>query len=186
MYPQDLLRLYYSSVGQRDAWSNQAAKVDARVEDEWDSIYVDCQDGADVDTQDYSFDRGSGLTFSSMSDGVEGSALGRNGERSEWGSSSSAAAAGSLQSRHGGGRWRPSTGGTKSGGSRSALMAAMDALQAEEEEGRGGRELGRIDEEEEEEEEDSDEEEEDDEEEIIDCAIRGRWTFTNNDDPVRD
>ncbi|CAN0009772.1 unnamed protein product, partial [Hapterophycus canaliculatus] len=82
----DLLRLYYSSVGQRDAWGNQAAKVDARVEDEWDSIYVDCQDGADTDIPDYSFDRSSGITFRSVDGGVEGTALGRNGERSESGS----------------------------------------------------------------------------------------------------
>ena len=40
-------------------------------------------------------------------------------------------------------------------------------------------------EEEEEDEEDAEAAEDSEEEDIIDCAIRGRWTFENNDDPVR-
>ncbi|CAM9503137.1 unnamed protein product [Ectocarpus fasciculatus] len=155
----DLFRLYDSSVGQRDAWGNQALKVDARVEDEWDSIYVDCQDNADVDFQDWSFD-------SSISGGEE-AVTGSDVMSSRLSGSSSEALPSSLRQDRGG--WRASPGSASTGGSRSALMAAMDAFQEEgeaeeEEEGRGSSEGF-------------------DDEEIIDCAIRGRWTFTNNDDP---
>lgn len=179
MSQQDLFRLYHSSVGQRDAWGNQASKVDARVEDEWDSIYVDCQDGADVDFQDFSFD-GSGDLLSSRGStntngGAEGLGMGR-----DKGGAITAAATVASNSRKEGGRWRASSSasaGVSTGGSRSALMAAMDAYQAEEdkedgeesgEEGEGGGLNKGFD-----------------EEDIFDCAIRGRWTFENKDDPVR-
>ncbi|CAM9293221.1 unnamed protein product [Ectocarpus sp. 4 AP-2014] len=156
----DLFRLYDSSVGQRDAWGNQALKVDARVEDEWDSIYVDCQDGADVDFQDWSFD-------SSISGGVEGAATGSDVTGSRLSGPSSEALPSSLRKEGGG--WGASPGSASTGGSRSALMAAMDAFQ-EEDEAEEGEEEGAGS-------------EGFDDEEIIDCAIRGRWTFTNNDDP---
>lgn len=170
---------------QRDAWGNQAAKVDARVEEEWDSIYVDCQESADVDFQDFSFDDsgdllGSRFGSTSANGEVGGSAMGRNA-----GGVTTAAAA---NSRREAGLWRASSSRSSSsavvstGGSRSALMSAMDAYEAEEE----------GEEEEEEDGEESGEEGEGgsenkgfDEEDIIDCAIRGRWTFKNNDDPVR-
>ncbi|CBJ33765.1 expressed unknown protein [Ectocarpus siliculosus] len=156
----DLFRLYDSSVGQRDARGNQALKVDARVEDEWDSIYVDCQDVADVDFQDWSFD-------SSISGGVEGAATGS--DVTGWRSSESSSEALPSSLRKEGGGWGASPGSASTGGSRSALMAAMDAFQ-EEEEAEEGEEEGTGS-------------EGFDDEEIIDCAIRGRWTFTNNDDP---
>lgn len=171
---QDLFKLYDSSVGQRDAWGNQAIQVDARVEDEWDSIYVDCQDSTDVDYQDFSYDSSGDLRdntgggVSSIS-GIEGMATKRDAGDAR---SSGSAAAVPAQSRRGGEQWRAGS-TVSSGGSRSALMAAIDAYQAaaeegkEDEEGREGERKGF------------------DEEDIIDCAIRGRWTFKNNDDPVR-
>lgn len=165
---QDLFKLYDSSVGQRDAWGNQAIKVDARVEDEWDSIYVDCQDSTDVEYQDFSsYDI-------SMGSGIQGLATERG---AGYARSPRLAAAVPAQSRREGESWRASSNSSSSGGSRSALMAAMDAYQAavegeEDEEGegeekRGGGSKGF------------------DEEDIIDCAIRGRWTFKNDKDPVR-
>lgn len=171
---QDLFKLYDSTVGQRDASGSQAVKVDARVEDEWDSIYVDCQDSTGVDYQDFSYDSGdiSG-SFSSIGGGAEGVAMGRDVEGAR---SSGSAAALPAQSRREGERWRANS-SISSGGSRSALMAAMDAYQAAEEEGEEDEEGG--------EEERGGENKGFDEEEIIDCAIRGRWTFKNNDDPVR-
>lgn len=181
---QDLFRLYDSSVGQRDAWGNQASKVDARVEDEWDSIYVDCQDGPDADFQDFSFDgsgdllNGFGGGSSSSSGGAEGLAMGRD----NGGAPTAAAAAASSSGIKGERRRASSSRGASvsTGGSRSALMAAMDAYQAEEEEEEeeGGEESGEDGEE-------AGETKGFDEEDIIDCAIRGRWTFKNNDDPVR-
>lgn len=169
MPQQDLFRLYDRSAGQREAWGNQASKVDARVEDEWDSIYVDCQDGADVDFQDFSFDGRGDLLSSfggtSTNGRMEEPAMGRDAGGA---TTAAAVAAVASDSRKEGGRASVST-----GGSRSALMAAMDAYQAEEEE--DGQESG----------EEGGESKGFDEEDIIDCAIRGRWTFKNNDDPVR-
>lgn len=177
-----MFKLYDSSVGQRDAWGNQAIKVDARVEDEWDSIYVDCQDSTDVEYQDFSSydssgdpsgDGSSGGVFSSIDGGIQGVATDRGTGNAR---SPGSAAAAPAQSRREGESWRASSSSSSSGGSRSALMAAMDAYQAAvegeedkegEEEERGGGSKGF------------------DEEDIIDCAIRGRWTFKNDHDPVR-
>ena len=167
--------------------------MDARVEDEWDSIYVDCQDGADVDLQDFSFDGSGDLLGSLGSTGSSGVGVGSARGRDAGGVAATAAAAAAASSRREGGRWRASSSSSSSssasvstGGSRSALMAAMDAYQAEDEQ---------DDDEEEEDEEDGQESGDEgegrsankgfDEEDIIDCAIRGRWTFKNNDDPVR-
>eukprot|EP00903_Cladosiphon_okamuranus_P018228 g16767.t1 len=185
----DLFRLYESSVGQRDAWGNQASKVDSTVEDEWDSIYVDCQESANVGLQEFSFDGGGDLIGGSFGStaangGAEGSATGRD------------AGAATPSSQGEAGRWRASRSSIsgsnagaiyRTGGSRSALMAAMDAYQAKE----GGEEGD--EEEREDEDEDGEESGEEgegggegkgfDEEDIIDCAIRGRWTFKNNDEP---
>jgi len=187
---QDLFRLYDSSVGQRDAWGPQTVKVDARVEDEWDSIYVDCQDSSDVDFQEISLDDlglggGDISGFAGIEGGAEAVALGRDTKgidvsgsaaraRAATDAVAEAAASAVLpsQSRRDGGRWRArhrsNSANSSGGGSRSALMAAMDAFQAEEEEDeeRRGESQGF------------------DEEDIIDCAIWGRWTFKNDDDPV--
>eukprot|EP00752_Nemacystus_decipiens_P004276 g3905.t1 len=179
----DLFRLYDNSVGQRDAWGSQASKVDARVEDEWDSIYVDCQDSADVDFQDLSFDGGGDLLGSFGSTGLNGGGLNGGSDGSATGRDvrGAAPATPAASSRKEGGQWRASSSSSASvstGGSRSALMAAMDAYQAEEEEEEmeDGEESG-------EEGEGGGEHKGFDEEDIIDCAIRGRWTFKNNDDP---
>lgn len=61
---QDLFRLYERGIQEREAWGSQAVKVDDRVEDEWDSIYVDCQDCFESNG-----DGGSGSVFESRATG---------------------------------------------------------------------------------------------------------------------
>lgn len=142
---------------ERDAWGNHAVKVDARVEDEWDSIYVDCQDCLD--------------SGSSGSSGFKSSAAAADREAISQPLSFA------------------SDSGMRNGEARSAVLSELSTYgmyQGEE----GGAALGGSGEREDEEEEDDDdsdraESEGFDEEDIIDCAIRGRWTFKNNEDPVR-
>lgn len=173
---QDLFKLYDSSVGQRDAWGSQTIKVDARVEDEWDSIYVDCQDSTDVNYQDFSVSSDLSVDASGGLSSIGGRTEDVVPERNVGDAISGSASAVPAQSRREGERWHTS-GTISSGGSRSALMAAIDAYQAaaeegaKDEEGREGERVG--------------EGKGFDKEDIIDCAIRGRWTFKNNDDPVR-
>lgn len=146
--------MYERGIQEREAWGNQAVKVDDRVEDEWDSIYVDCQDCFEGNSD-------SGNVFESRATGGGGDVA------------AGAAAAGVrsplYSSMRREGPWSAS----------SSELSAFDVYMAGEEE-----EL---------EEDDRDEEGEElagdsegfEEEDIIDCAIRGRWTFKNNDDPVR-
>lgn len=129
---------------ERDAWGNQAVNVDARVEDEWDSIYVECQDCFESSSSN-----GVDLQAPYSSRGAAGAAatsIAFTGPppSSEYSSASSAMAAFGM---YGGGE--------------------LELEEGEEEEGEGGQSEG-----------------EESEEEIIDCAIRGRWTFKNSDDPV--
>lgn len=132
----------------RDGWGQQAVKVDDRVEDEWDNIYVDYQDCYDSiastssnapaptpkaiygDVQDGSGTMGLDATGSSSFDLYSGGVDEKGEER----------------------------------GYEDDEMLEGEGEGAEEEaaEGEGFNDK-----------------------DIIDCAIKGRWTFDNNDDPVR-
>lgn len=164
---------------ERDAWSNQAVKVDARVEDEWDSIYVECQDCEDS--------------------GGGGGTQSARGRPSAAGAGAAAAAEGLTMMKNGVARTTaayistPSPATRAGGGSardrdfppRFSLSQDFDfdaifAGEEEEEEEMEGKD-----------DEDGDGDGDDGEEgvtdgEIIDCAIRGKWYFKDNDDQVRD
>lgn len=161
----------------RDAWGNQAVKVDARVEDEWDNIYVECQD---------CFDGGRGGTNNNLQQqeqqeqqqkqqqpprSKENAAReGAGAALPAYMSSSTGAAMSSARDRDSTLRFS------------STLDLGFEAIFAGEDEEEEEGTLGEGDDA------DSDgqgEERDDGDEEIIDCAIRGKWYFKDNDDQVR-
>lgn len=146
---QELLRLYDLGMLDRDGSGQQAVKVDDRVEDEWDSIYVDCQDDYD----------GIASTISNEP------------------ASNPIAMYGDIQ------------GGSGAVGLDTTGSLSFDLYSGgvdEEEEERGFEDDGVLEAERKGEgAEEAAESEGFNDKDIIDCAIKGRWTFDNNDDPVR-
>lgn len=169
MVLQDLLRLYERGMQGRDIRGNKAVKVDARVEEEWDSIYVECQD-----------DSGAGRKGTETANAKLRRNAMRDAVRSE-------RAVGEAYAS-------PSDPGTESRGPTSEVLFLGDFMDglgeemdgkgvmqgAETEDGDQGEMKGSS--ERQGNARDTDPDEGDD---IIDCAIRGRWSFTDNDDQVR-
>lgn len=152
---QDFFRLYEQGMQERDAWGNQAGTVDARVEDEWDNIYVECQDCYSGSSDTYAGEgrrrAGKGVT----SNGTAGAAY--------YSSSEGLTARDERRAR--------------AENFASFLDADFDYVcdgedqEKEEKEREGGDD-------------DEEGEGDDGEDEIIDCAIRGKWYFKDSDDQV--
>ena len=124
-------------------------KVDDRVEDEWDSIYVDCQDGYDSIAPITS---NAPVAPSSTPTAIYADVRRGSGAKGlDVPGPSSFDLYGGVDEEEGGRGYEDD-----------------DMMEGE---GQGGEEAA--------------ESEGFDDEDIIDCAIKGRWTFDNNDDPVR-
>ena len=135
----------------RDWWGPQAVKVDARVEDEWDSIYMDCQDACESSSSGSSPQVAS-FSAATYSDVRRGRAGARRGLPASDTSDFDLYVGGVVEE------------GAREDVEDELLLGEGErAMEEDEAEGEGF-----------------------DDEEIIDCAIRGRWTFDNNDDPVRE
>lgn len=153
--------MYDRGMQERDAWGNQAVKVDARVEDEWDSIYVDCQDCFEFSDGDA--DGMKATTADDYATGPQASSYAEVRREGPWSASSLSLSAFDIYQGNG-----------MEEQDEDDVMSAFDDI-FQEDGLRVGEEDGGA----------SSESEGFDDEEIIDCAIRGRWTFKNNDDPVR-
>lgn len=143
---QDFLRIYQRGLLEPGAWGSQAVNVDARVEDEWNNIYVECQDCLNGES-----------TTTATGSGATGSAQLR---RMYLASRNVAERASSPPS------------------SSSSESSTRDYLAFNEPRGQadGGEEDGEM--------EGNAHNTQGEKDDIIDCAIRGRWSFTDNDDQV--
>lgn len=170
---------------ERDNWGNQAVKVDARVEDEWDNIYVDCQDCFEPSSAvTNSFDGARSLSSIGTAEPALVAVSGKVDARaSAWLRSKSPSPPFSYSQGVRAKEEEP-----WSVGRSSSKLAAFDPYRGE-----GG---GKEEEDEDEvflkevergnsEEQEGQETRGFSEEDIIDCAIRGRWSFKNINDPVR-
>lgn len=134
----------------RDGWGQQAVKVDDRVEDEWDNIYVDCQDG---------YDSIASTTSNAPAAPASTPTAMYADAQSESGAKGLDASGPSSFELYGGGVDEE---GEERGYEDDEMLEGEGEGAEEAAEGEGFND-----------------------EDIIDCAIKGRWTFDNNDDPVR-